>query len=640
MFKKHLLITLFFSMLIGQVSVSDINRLSNKQLDALKEQLSESGQEVEGPKILKQESLDKVEISVEKNTKIEGEDFYFGYEYFYSDVNFFDNIPTPNDFKLGPGDEVVISLWGQTNSRDKFIINKEGMIYYTNIGFINISNKTLQEAEVVLKNELSKIYSSLDDSEKSTSIMLELGKLKSINVFLTGQVESPGVHLIHPFSDVFTSIIQAGGVKKTGSLRQIKIIRADKVISSVDFYSFFTEGSNNFSDIRILDGDIIHIPTVSNRVEVSGEVFSPGFYEMLETSSISDLINYSGGLKPFASNKIIVREIIQSKNRTSDDISMTGRLVDLSLSAKEYLSNGSKINILPVGQNQTEVSIFGRVTNPGTYPLYKSSMETITLKNLLDLAGGFDDPIFRKTIDENIVVLRLDENQFYAKDFTVQYNKADNFKLKVNDKIFVYEKPQYKNSFIYTINGEVNRPGTYPFREGLSISDAIDLAGGITEIGSINSVSVTKTLQRFNEAGDKILENERVGSITLDFLIADGNVITVLPKTNVVSVDGNVYSPGLIAHSGKPAMTMSNAIELAGGYKPNSLKKRSYVIRANGEIEKANLFRGRTKRVFPGDSVFVPVDPNPDDFEITQFISDLSSTLANIAAILVIIDNN
>ncbi len=436
--------------------------------------------------------------------------FYFGYEYFYSDVNFFDNIPTPNDFKLGPGDEVVISLWGQTNSREKFIINKEGMIYYTNIGFINISNKTLQEAEVVLKNELSKIYSSLDDSEKSTSIMLELGKLKSINVFLTGQVESPGVHLIHPFSDVFTSIIQAGGVKKTGSLRQIKIIRADKVISSVDFYSFFTEGSNNFSDIRILDGDIIHIPTVSNRVEVSGEVFSPGFYEMLETSSISDLINYSGGLKPFASNKIIVREIIQSKNRTSDDISMTGRLVDLSLSAKEYLSNGSKINILPVGQNQTEVSIFGRVTNPGTYPLYKSSMETITLKNLLDLAGGFDDPTFRKTIDENIVVLRLDENQFYAKDFTVQYNKADNFKLKVNDKIFVYEKPQYENSFIYTINGEVNRPGTYPFREGLSISDAIDLAGGITEIGSINSVSETKTLQRYNEAGDEILENERV----------------------------------------------------------------------------------------------------------------------------------
>tara|TARA_B100001057_G_C22871773_1_gene959329 strand:- start:1849 stop:3732 length:1884 start_codon:yes stop_codon:yes gene_type:complete len=627
-------------MLIGQVSVSDINRLSNKQLDALKEQLSEGSQELEGSEILKQESLDKVEISVEKTTKIEGEDFYFGYEYFYNDVNFFDNIPTPNDFKLGPGDEVIISLWGQTNSREKFIINKEGMIYYTNIGFINISNKTLSEAEVVLKNELSKIYSSLDDSEKSTSIMLELGKLKSINVFLTGQVESPGVHLIHPFSDVFTSLIQAGGVKKTGSLRQIKIIRADEVISSVDFYSFFTEGLNNFSDIRILDGDIIHVPTVSNRVEVTGEIFAPGFYEMLETSSISDLINYSGGLKPFASNKIIIREIIQSKYRTSDDISRTGRLVNLSSSKKEYLSNGSKINILPVGQNETEVSIFGRVTNPGSYPLYKSSTETVTLKDLLDLAGGFDDPIFRKTIDENIVVLRLDENQFYAKDFSVQYSKADNFKLQVNDKIFVYEKSLYKNSFIYTVEGEVNRPGTYPFKEGLSISDAIDIAGGITEIGSINSISVSKTLERFNEEGEKIAENERVGNISLNFLINDGNVITVLPKTNVVNVDGNVYSPGLIAHSGKPVMTMSKAIELAGGYKPYSLKKRAYVIRANGEIEKANIFRGKSKRVFPGDSVFVPVDPEPDDFEITQFVSDISITLANIAAILVIIDNN
>ncbi len=640
MLKKHLLITLFCSMLIGQVSVSDINRLSNKQLDALKEQLSEGSQELEGSEILKQESLDKVEISVEKTTKIEGEDFYFGYEYFYNDVNFFDNIPTPNDFKLGPGDEVIISLWGQTNSREKFIINKEGMIYYTNIGFINISNKTLSEAEVVLKNELSKIYSSLDDSEKSTSIMLELGKLKSINVFLTGQVESPGVHLIHPFSDVFTSLIQAGGVKKTGSLRQIKIIRADEVISSVDFYSFFTEGLNNFSDIRILDGDIIHVPTVSNRVEVTGEIFAPGFYEMLETSSISDLINYSGGLKPFASNKIIIREIIQSKYRTSDDISRTGRLVNLSSSKKEYLSNGSKINILPVGQNETEVSIFGRVTNPGSYPLYKSSTETVTLKDLLDLAGGFDDPIFRKTIDENIVVLRLDENQFYAKDFSVQYSKADNFKLQVNDKIFVYEKSLYKNSFIYTVEGEVNRPGTYPFKEGLSISDAIDIAGGITEIGSINSISVSKTLERFNEEGEKIAENERVGNISLNFLINDGNVITVLPKTNVVNVDGNVYSPGLIAHSGKPVMTMSKAIELAGGYKPYSLKKRAYVIRANGEIEKANIFRGKSKRVFPGDSVFVPVDPEPDDFEITQFVSDISITLANIAAILVIIDNN
>ena len=108
----------------------------------------------------------------------------------------------------------------------------------------------------------------------------------------------------------------------------------------------------------------------------------------------------------------------------------------------------------------------------------------------------------------------------------------------------------------------------------------------------------------------------------------------------MVKVDGNVYSPGLIAHSGENVMSMSKAIELAGGYKPYSIKKRAYVIRANGEIESANLFRGRAKRVFPGDSIFVPVEPDPVEFDITSFVSDLSTTLANIAAILILIDNN
>ena len=126
----------------------------------------------------------------------------------------------------------------------------------------------------------------------------------------------------------------------------------------------------------------------------------------------------------------------------------------------------------------------------------------------------------------------------------------------------------------------------------------------------------------------------------MDFEIADQNKITILPKTNVVRVEGNVYNPGLVAHQSGRGMSMSNAIELAGGYKKNSLKDRAYVIRANGEIEKANLFRGRAKRVFPGDSIVVPVDTNPNEFDITTFIADLSTTLANIAAILILVDNN
>ena len=142
-------------------------------------------------------------------------------------------------------------MWGETNSRERFIINKEGLIYYENIGFINLSNKTLEEAEGVLIEELAKVYSTLKNQNNPTKLMLELGQLKSINVYFSGQIENPGINLVHPFSDVFSAIVQAGGITNNGSLRKIQIIRSNKIIEVVDFYSFFTKGKDNFSKIRI-----------------------------------------------------------------------------------------------------------------------------------------------------------------------------------------------------------------------------------------------------------------------------------------------------------------------------------------------------------------------------------------------------
>lgn len=627
----------------------DIKRLSNSQLDALKEELSQTKTnqddlDFEQPTQFN-EVIVKSKSQINKPEDIEG---YFGYDYFYNEINFFDNIPTPSDFKLGPGDEIVISLWGQTNSRETFIINKEGLIYYKNLGFINVSNKTLKEAELLLRNELSKIYSSLNNQEDGTQIMLELGQLKSINVYLTGNINKPGIHLVHPFSDVFTSLVQAGGINTNGSLRNVEIKRDKKTIAIVDFYAFFLSGINSFSSTRILDGDIIHVPPVSNRIKIEGEIINSGFYELLDTESLSNLLEYGGGVKATASNKAILESIAPVSGRESDDVAKTSLTINLSNSHQVVLSKGSTVRILPIADNDTQVTVYGRVTLPGEYPAFtkiasadnKQTFKKSSLKDVLNQAGGFDDPIFRKTIDENIVILRLDESNFFAKELKVSYANSEDFTLEINDQIFVYENPNYYRGFTYTINGEVNRPGTYPLSPGISLSKAIETAGGITELGSINSLSVTKSFVRFDENGNEIEESELVGNIDLNFIVTDKNIISVKPKTNVIRVSGNVYNPGLIAHSGKRNMSMSDAIELAGGYKPNSIKKNSYVIRANGEIEKVNIFRGNAKRVFPGDAVFVPLDPNPDEFNITTFLADLSTTLANIAAILVIADNN
>ena len=209
--------------------------------------------------------------------------------------------------------------------------------------------------------------------------------------------------------------------------------------------------------------------------------------------------------------------------------------------------------------------------------------------------------------------------------------------MEIDDKIFVYENINYRNSFTYRIEGEINKPGTYPLKKGITLRQAIKLAGGLTELASYNNIVVKQEFTNIDELGNESTIIENVANVTVDFILSQNSVINVLPFENVVSVEGNVYNPGLVAY--EKGMTMSQAVIQAGGYKPYSLKKRSYVLKANGEVDKANIFRGRTKRLLPGDTVVVPVNPDPSDFDITTFIADLSTTLANIAAILLIVDN-
>ena len=637
--RKLILFFIVNNLLFAQISQAQIDRFSNEKLDLIREELqSQDTEDIVA-------SIDEVEISPIKPLTIENN--FFGYNYFDREINFYDNIPTPQDFKLGPGDEVILSLWGESNARQSLTINKEGLIYYENIGFINISNKTIEEAENILTDKLSKIYSTLAEESNSTKLMLELGRIKSINVYFSGQVSQPGISIVHPFSDIISALIQAGGVNINGSLRQIQLVRSNKTIYTFDLYSFFVGGKSDFKNIRIVDGDIIHIPVVNKRVKIEGEVIRPRFYELLNTDTFSNLVNYSGGLTALASSKAIVDNILPFESRISDDNAQVSQSVSLSNAKQISLSNGSKVNILPIANNDKNVSIFGRVIAPGDYPAFKLDtssenrvLKNMTLKNLLDMAGGFDDEVFRKTIDGNITILRLDEEQFYGKEYSINYENSDAFFLKVNDKVFVYEDPNYKNNFKYFVRGEVNKPGTYSLKDGLTLEDAINLAGGITKMGSINNVSVTKKLLSIDKNGDQVEEEQVVRNIGLDFEISDENTITILPKTNVIKVSGNVYNPGLVAIQNSSSITMSSAIELAGGYKPYSLKSNSYVIRGNGQIEKAGLFKGKAKRVFPGDSVFIPLDPNPKEFDTASLTADLLGILTNLVAIVAIIEKN
>ena len=632
----NIIFILFLSTIFAQVSVSDLNRLSNQELDAIRAELQSDAQlknDTESVDSIVDNTPAPVSITPTDNIITKEED-YFGYYYLRKDISFFDNVPTPADYRLGPGDEIIISLWGENNSRENVTLNKDGMIYYENIGFINLSNKTLESAEILLKEELSRIYSTLKDANNPTTLMLELGQLKSINIYFSGHIENPGINLVHPFSDIFSAIVQAGGVNNNGSLRAVQLIRNNQIITTVDFYSFFMNGTNTFSNIKLIDGDTIHIPSFKNRILISGEVNRPSTYELLSNESISDLIGYASGFTSDASSTLILNQIIPVEERFSDDNARTSIALDVKNFQSKTLNNGDTVEVLSIANVDLNVEVFGRVKSPGTYPAKNSS-----LKYILDIAGGFDDPVFKQTIRENeIMILRQDANKFYGTELIVSYNESHELQLLPNDKIFVYENINYRNSFTYRIEGEVNKPGTYPFIEGTTIEDAIEKAGGLTTLSSLKNIVVFQEYTELDENDEQITRSESVGNIGKDFILGSNSIIKALPFENVIKVEGNVYNPGLVSYY--KGLTMYGAIEQAGGYKPYSMKKRAYVRRANGQIDKANLFRGRTKRLFAGDTVVVPVNPNPSDFDITTFVADISTTLANIAAILLIVDNN
>lgn len=633
---KIIFLSLFMTCVFAQVSLSDLNKLNNKQIEAIRSELQSNPQIVPNDidKNLIDEANSSIQEAVEINPEISStENENFGYDYFKRSINFFDNIPTPSNYKLGPGDEIIISLWGETNLSDIFTINKQGLVYYENIGFINLSNKTVDEAEQLLVSKLSQIYSTLVDKDNPTKLMLEIRKLKSVNIYFSGQVEQPGIHLIHSFSDIFTALVQAGGVKQEGSLRNIQLVRKGEIIATVDFYSFFSDGLNNFYDLRLIDGDTIHVPAIENRVEIQGSVLRPGFYEVIASDKLNDLISYAAGLKAKASSVVTVDTVIPIAQRISQDNIISSVNIDLNLSQEHQLNNGDLITVREIGSSDSKVEVFGKVKVPGQY-----SALNMSLKNILDIAGGFDDPVFRKTIRENnIIVLRKDEKQFYSLEYNIDYKDSDSFMLKIDDKIFVYEDINYRNSYTYRVEGEVNKPGTYPFRKGVTLNEALRLAEGLTDLTTEDNIVISQEFTEVDEDGNLKTISKKVANAELDFQLDPNIVITALPFENVVSVEGNVYNPGLVSY--EKGMNMSKAIILAGGYKPYSLKKRAYVKRANGEIDKANTFRGRLKRVYPGDTVVVPQDPNPSDFDITTFVSDMTTVLANIVAILIIAEN-
>ena len=455
----------------------------------------------------------------------------------------------------------------------------------------------------------------------STFMDVSLGQLKSINVTFVGEVSSPGVHPIHPFSTALTGLLQVGGIDTTGSLRNIQIIRSENDTYKVDFYKFLLSGKSDNIDIRLQDNDIVFIPPRQSRVEIIGAVKRPGIYESDTNDKISDLVNYAGGLRANANENILIYEKYLSKYGYSNKLKYV--LFDNINQTQSKFVN--KIVAFSIPKYEKNVYVYGQVKNPGIYGFE----EGMNILDLLKIVGGLYDKTFYKTIyAPRADIIRRDFKSNYPKVIPInleelkQGNQTQNIELHNWDMIFVRKNKNFTLPKQVQITGQVNIPGYYTLSKPReTLQNLIDRSGGYTNRAYKDGI------QLFRDTIQVALDN-------FDFSLADGDSIHVPDYPGVVQVIGEVYSPGYVQY--RKRKSLKKYIESAGGFTLDARQKYITIIQPNGDVKVKDSFW--TPRIKEGALIIVHKKREELPFDVTAFLKDTASIAASLTTIIYIIN--
>ena len=551
---------------------------------------------------------------------------YFGYDIFTSrdSIAFWQNLPAPENYILGSQDEIEISVWGETQLNNFYTINRNGTIYIERVGLIDIGGKTVNSAKLLIENKFKQNYATLRGENPSSFINISINASKTINVHFVGEVNIPGIHPVHPFSSIMTGLIQVGGIKITGSLRDIQIRREGEIVSHLDLYDYILNG-NISSNIQLRENDVIIVPIRESTVEIDGAVYRPGIYESLERETANQLINYSGGLKYNSSKYLTIKKIIPIQKRNELEANVKQFLFDIDQLDAIYVDDGDKIYIHSIVESSNFVSIKGQVKREGTYQ-YTQGMN---LYELLNLAGGLEDSLFIKTMHlDEIKIIRKNEFSEYNETIKIDIKKQidqntfSEIKLENNDLVIVNANSNLLSANNVIIAGEVKRPGIYALSSsGETLQSIIERAGGLSE-------------KAFKE-GTKIVRKD-LNVIWDDYsvtLIA-GDSIMVKEKPGVVSVRGQVYNPGLIKFS--KGRSLKSYVKAAGGVTPDGNRHDILVIYANNDVKpNGKIFFHPT--IKEGATILVNKKPDKSPFSFTELLRDSASIAASLAMIYYVV---
>ena len=479
-----------------------------------------------------------------------------------------ENLATPRNYRLGPGDEVIIDIFGANQSTLRGIISPEGSINVDVLGPIYLNGMTIDEANAYLKRKLASIYAGLNRSTAGTNIRLSLGQIRTIQVNILDNVASPGTYRISSLSTVFHALYMSGGPSGVGTLRNIKVSRNGKIAGTVDVYDYLVNGSSA-SDIRLEEGDVILIPAYDVVVKATGLVKRPMRFEMKKGETLADLLKYAGGFDTGAYTESVT---VTRQNSNSYFV----RTVPQAQFSTFLLEDGDEINVSKLnGLFDNKISITGSVYQAGTYEL---SSKVHTVKQLVEQAGGLLPEAFtgravihREHEDRTLEIISLNLGDILA-------GKAPDIELQKNDELQIVSKPDLQESRIMTISGYVVNPASYPFAANTTIEDLIIIAGGLRDGASTTRVDVSRPVK---DSEGQVVPNKMATVYSFgikDGLVDDGIKGFVLepydevivhrsPAFNVqkhFSVSGEVNFPGTFTMSNRQER-ISDLIRMAGG---------------------------------------------------------------------------
>ena len=493
------------------------------------------------------------------------------------------NIATPPNYRLGPGDEVVIDIWGASQNTIRQQISPDGTINLEQLGPVFLSGMTVDRAQQYLTEELRKIY-----SDQSNQIRVTLGNTRTIQINVMGEVVQPGTYALSAFSTVFHALYRAGGVSNIGSLRNVKVSRGGKIVATVDVYQFIMQGKTR-DDIRLEEGDVIIVPAYDALVQITGNVKRPMRYEMKKDETLSTLLKYAGGFTSDAYTKslrIVRQNGKEYQVNTVDD-------TDYSVCKMHDGDVVTAEAILDRFTNKLEVR--GAVYRPGIYEL---GGKLNTVRELVEKADG----LMADAFTGRAVLYRERENKTReVKQIDIRAimdGTQPDIPLQKNDVLYIPSIHDLEDLGNVQIYGEVAHPGDYPYADNMTLEDLVITAGGLRESASVVRVDVARRIK-----DPKSTESSATIGQTFSFGLKDGFVVdgepgfTLQPYDQVFvrrspgySAQQNVTVNGEVLYGGTYALTskserISSIIAKAGGATPFAYVKGAKLTRVANEEE-------------------------------------------------------